>query len=139
MNDKSREAIALNLASKCLNEKQYKSLTYEKIKDGIECDYATTELLAFVQAAINSTTATSGEAESIAVVIDCDMVGTPYVRFNKKVPLGTKLYAIPPDQSARIAELVLALQKFIDNSSIQTNYPTECEFAEQALAKIKDK
>lgn len=135
MNDKQREAFEKMFGKRPArvtdNEDQYDYLCEEQMRWDAK--------LVGWQAAINSNTATSGEAESIAVVIDCDMVGTPYVRFNKKVPLGTKLYAIPPDQSARIAELVLALQKFIDNSSIQTNYPTECEFAEQALAKIKDK
>ena len=40
-------------------------------------------------------------------------------------------------KDAKIERLTEALQKFLDNSSVQTNHPDECEFAEAALAGKK--
>ncbi len=49
------------------------------------------------------------------------------------LPIGTELYTSQPNDKAEIARLREALKLFIDNSTIQTNHPFECEHAEIAM------
>ena len=49
-----------------------------------------------------------------------------------------KLEMLIQEKDAEIERLREALQRFFDNSSIQTNHPDECEFAEVTLERLSD-